>query len=886
MQLSPGTKLAHYEILEPIGKGGMGEVYRARDGKLGRDVAIKVLPDEFAGNEERLARFKREAKVLASLNHPNIAAIYGLEQSESTHFLVLELVPGETLAERISRRPIPWEEIVDIASQITLALEEAHEQGIVHRDLKPANIKQNEDGKVKVLDYGLAKVFQEETPEADTSMSPTLTRDATRVGVILGTAAYMSPEQAKGKRVDKRADVWAFGAVVYEMITGKRAFAGEDVADTLANVLTKEPEWGAITREVPETVRRLLGRCLDRDAKKRLRDIGEARILLDAISAGTPEPQPPRARSERLGWIVAAASMATTLALGIAHLRREPPTKAEVLRFTVSAPEGTTIAPGPAARQLALSPDGRHLAFAARDPAGTSYLWLRDLDSLEARLLPETQDAWFPSWSPDGRFIGFQTPTGLERIAVSGGSSESVCDVRGRGGATWNHAGVIVFAQAGEGLYQVPASGGIPTPLTSLEPSRERSHEWPPFLPDGKHILYFADTVDAEHRGIYVTSLDSDPPRLIFNTEVQSTYAEPGYLLFINGAALMAQPFDVNEMKLTGEPSRVAQDVSYNPQTNRTSFSVSESGVLAFRTGGLGGTPAGQHVWFDREGQRLGEAGPPERDMIPRLSPDETRVAVSRLDETTGTADIWLLNLERGTESRLTFDPSDDTHAIWSPDGNEIVFASNRGGVFDLYRKAASGAGQAQLLLESSLDKVPDDWSSDGQSVFFTTNYGYTVLDTDLFVVSLLDDNSPTPLLETEASETDGHLSPDGRWLAYVAAEGGRPDVYVRPFPTLEGQWLVSTGGGSMPQWRGDGKELFYIDANHDLVAVTVEGGESFEAVSTRVLFQAPVSGFDVYWVPSYAAAGDGRRFLFNVLTEEPGSDAITVVVNWTAELR
>ncbi len=859
MPLSSGVRLGPYEVGALIGSGGMGEVYRARDSKLNRDVALKVLPDLFEDDVQRLARLQREAQVLASINHPNIAAIYGLEEADGVRALVLELVEGPTLAQQIAEGPVPVDEALHIARQIADALEAAHEQGIVHRDLKPANIKVRVDDTVKVLDFGLAKALESETLSADASQSPTLSAAATRAGVILGTAAYMSPEQARGKPIDKRTDIWAFGCVLFEILAGKRVFEAKEVSDIMALVLTKEPVWEVLPPETPEAVRRLLRRCLDKDAKRRLRDIGEARILLGDVEAGAAVSDPPRAAPARLGWIVAAASTVVALALGVANLGQEP-TK-EAIRFRVLTPEGTTIAPGPAARQLALSPDGQHLAFAARDASGTPHLWLRDLDSLEARLLPGTEGAWFPFWSPDGGFIGFQTPGHIKRIAVSGGPPETLCDLRGRDGAAWSPTGVIVFSEAGEGLYQVPASGGIPAPLTTLEPSRKETvHEWPGFLPDARHFLYFADSLEDEHRGIYVGSLDGGEPRLVLNTDVQATYAEPGYLLFLRGATLMAQPFDASSLKLTGEPSRIAEDVTHNPRTNRTSFSVSETGVLAFRTGGLGGTPMSQLVWFDREGQQLETVGQPGSYYSLRLSPDERRIVVSRPDEQTGTHDLWLHNLARGTEARLTFDPSDDDHPVWSPDGTRIAFSSNRGGIFDLYQKAASGAGEARVLLQSGLNKEPSDWSPDGQSLLFTDNGGYTLANTDLSVLSFTGDDGATSLLATEANELHGRLSPDGRWVAYVSDEGGRAQVYVQPFPGLEGRWLISTDGGWAPRWRGDGRELFYLDPGNNLVAVSVAGGESFEVGSARVLIQAPVRSFGIYWLTQYAVTGDGQR--------------------------
>ena len=667
MSLTPGTKLAHYEILEPIGKGGMGEVYRAKDGKLERDVAIKVLPDEFAENEERLARFKREAKVLAALNHPNIASIYGLEQSDSTHYLVLELVPGETLAERIARGPIPLEEALDIASQMAEALEEAHEQSIVHRDLKPANVKQTEDDKIKVLDFGLAKVFQEET-EADSSMSPTLTRDATRVGVILGTAAYMSPEQAKGKPVDKRTDIWAFGCVLYEVLTGKKAFGGETVSETIAEVIRGEPDWEALPAWTPRCIRRLLERCLRKDAKARLRDIGEARIVIGESSDGSGEvatmarPRPFLAGALML--MVAAGGFLLRASLD------EPSSAPPVMRFGVSLGVSQRLEENQDVL-MAMSPTGRHLAYIARS-AGQRLIHVRALDEMEARSLEGTEAARDLFFSPDGRWIGFVSGGQLKKISVDGGTPIELAASAASRGGTWGSDGFVYFAPSySSAIVRVPDTGGDLEPVTVLEVDEgERSHRWPHILPEANALVLTVDIgdnpSDYDDARIDVVSLATRERRRLIEHSSMARYVTPGLLVFSRGSSLFAAAFDSRRLELSGGSVSVLDGVGRSQESGAAYFDVSNNGTLAYVPSASLGTES-MLSWVARDGATEVIPAPPRDYGHVRLSPEGGRIAVT-IDE-----QAWVYDLERKTLTRFSVGAG-VLSPIWTPDGSRLTY--------------------------------------------------------------------------------------------------------------------------------------------------------------------------------------------------------------------
>ncbi len=856
-----GRTLGHYRIVEKIGAGGMGEVYRATDTTLGRDVAIKVLPEAFARDPERLARFEREARVLASLNHPNIAAIYGFEQDrqECLSYLVLEYVPGEVL-----KGPLPVEEALALARQLTEALDAAHEKGFVHRDLKPANIKITPEGQVKVLDFGLAKAFAPEPADPTNPTSATLTVAATGTGVLLGTAAYMSPERARGSNADHRADVWAFGCVLYELLAGRKAFDGDNVSDILAAVLKTEPDWSGLPNSTSPKVRALLRRCLEKEPKRRLRDIGDAWV--------EAEEQPPAApsRPRNTAWIAATAvATAAALALAAFHFLQQPPA-VHTTRFQVAPPEKATSPEYPA-----ISPDGRRLAFVAT-VEGKSLLYVRRLESLAVQPLPGTEDATFPFWSPDSRFLAFFAQGKLKKVDVSGGPPQTLCNTEttSRGG-TWNREGVILFsAGTTTPLVRVPAAGGVPAPATTLDSATESSHRWPHFLRDGRRFLYWVLAPDREKRAIVIGSLDDKPDskerKRLLAGESPAVYSA-GHLLFEREGTLMAQPFDSAKLELRGESFPVVEQIG---TPGRAAFSASPEGTLAYRTGG-GKT---QLAWFDRTGKELERLSQPEEQEDPRLSPDGKRVAVQRRSPE-GMYDIWLLEPARDTSTRFTFHPAADILAVWSPDGSRVVFASNRAGSFNLYQKLSSGSTGEELLLKTDRSNVPTDWSADGRVVLYRSTAPKT--GSDLWALPLEGDRKPFPVVQTEFQESHGQFSPDGRWIAYSSDSSSLHQVYVQAFPKPSGTFQVSTKGGIRPRWRRDGKELFYMTLDLKLMAVEVKAtATTFEPGRPRELFQTRAATTTVISV--YDVSGDGQRFLINTDIEAEGPTPITVVTNWT----
>jgi eukaryotic-like serine/threonine-protein kinase len=895
-----GRNLAHYRITAAIGAGGMGEVYRATDTRLGREVALKVLPKAVAAEPDRLARFDREARLLASLNHPNVAQLYGFETAgaedgTTIHLLTMELVEGEDLAERLKRGPIPLEEALAIAKQIAEALEEAHEKGIVHRDLKPANVKVTNDDAVKVLDFGLAKAVEADAAPLDISTSPTISRVATQAGVLLGTAAYMSPEQAKGKPVDRRADIWAFGCVLYEMLSGQSTFAGETVTDTLAAVIKEEPDWSRIAVGAPMRLRILLQRCLQKDPRQRLRDIGDARIVLDEVLSGTPDAAlaaAPRVTGplwrRALPWAVAALLLFALGPIAFLYLRQPPTTPPPVARLQIQLSEGMSLG-----GNFALSPDGRQLAFVAAGSDGVERLWIRPLDSLEARPLPGA-DSDSPNlppffWSPDSRFIAFQSSGSLEKIDVTGGPAQPLSDVHGTAvGGSWNRDGIIIFPQARGPIFRVSADGGSATPVTALDASRgDITDSYPVFLPDGRHFLYVR-LAAAPHSGIYLGSLDVKPSeqpttRLLPDTAmpvyVPSSDAAPGYVLFVRNSVLLAQPFDERHLELSGEPVVVADHVG--SEGGFGFFSASRTGMLVYRNGRQ--EQYLQFRWFDRQGKVLGSVGEPGGYITAVLSPDGTHAAISRFGEIP--TNIWLLDLLRGTSTRLTFGSS-ALWPVWSPDGSAIVFSS-RG---NLYRKLANGAKEEELILQGG-EPAPTSWSRDGRFLL------YSVVDpktnADLWVLPLAGDKKPVPLLRTGFNEQEGHFSRDGRYVVYTSDESGRNEIYVCQFSSdsagsaaeLGAKWLISNSGGSEPRWRGDGKEIDYRASDGRLMTVEVVTTPAFHAGAPVALFQTPPA-YGPAGLPRWDVTPDGRRFLFATPGEQAAAAPFTVVLNWQAALK
>jgi len=887
MTLTTGTRLGTYEVVALIGAGGMGEVYRAHDTRLGRDVALKVLPEAFARDGQRMARFEREAKLLASLNHPNIAAIYGLEESGPIRALVMELVEGPTLAERVAGGAVPVEEALPIARQVADAVEYAHDNNVIHRDLKPANIKVKADGMVKVLDFGLAKAMSEEPSAADINNSPTLSMAATRQGVILGTAAYMSPEQAKGKTADRRADVWAFGVVLFELLTGRQAFQGDDVTEILAAVVMKEPALDALPAKTPPAIRNLVRRCLEKNLRRRLPHIGEARMTIeDVLSGATPaEPVPaaPRKSRERLLVVVAAAlfvALVAALTLGALAYFRRAPAQALTMRFFVSLPDSwilpaaglTTTAP------LAVSPDGQRVAFLARSKDGRSLLWVRALNTLAAQSLAGTENALRPFWSPDSRFLGFFAGGKLKKIDISGGPPITLCDVPDGFGGAWSRDGVIVFVPTvASPVQKVSASGGVPTAATTLGEG-ESGHRMPFFLPDGRHFLYRAVTATGGSGGpIYVASLDLAQRKMLLNADSSNVLYTQGHLIFLRETTLMAQPFDAERLELTGEVFPIAEQIQTQGNPLAGVFSASENGVLAYQTGAAG---AGSQLgWFDRTGKPMGVLGGTALYSDLDLSPDGKRASVNIQES--GNRDIWIHDVARGLRTRFTFDPAEELMSLWSPDGSRVVFNSRRKGHLDLYQKPSSGAGPEELLLEDNRDKYPVSWSSDGQFILYGSTGGPT--SSDLFALPLSGDRKPSPFLQTQFNEGAGQFSPDGRWVAYSSNASGRMEIYVAPFPGPGGKWQISTAGGLYPRWRQDGTELFYLALDNKLMAAAVNGkGPSFEIGAVKPLFETRTAGIRY----PYDVSADGQRFLINTAPEQAVSAPFTVVLNWTAGLK
>jgi len=865
MPLSAGDKLGPYEILVAIGKGGMGEVFRARDTRLNRDVAIKVSSEHFS------ERFEREARVVASLNHPNVCSLYDV----GPNYLVMELVEGPTLAERITQGAIALDETAGIARQIAAALDAAHEKGIVHRDLKPGNVKIKPDGMVKVLDFGLAKIGG--TPSVASDESPTLTMGQTEAGMILGTAAYMPPEQAKGKPVDKRADIWAFGAVVYEMLTGRPLFPGESTTEVLASVIKEEPD----LNRAPAQAQLLLRRCLEKDPNHRLRDIGDAMPLLEVAPQTAPLLQK--------AWLWPAVAGVLLIALGLASyalFRENLQAPIETVRFQIPAPDK-----GSFNVYLTLSPDGRKLAYVASGADGQSRVWIRSIDSLESRPLAGTEGAASPFWSPDSRFIAFGDGTKVKRIDVSGGPVQTIVDLpAGAGVGFWASDGTMLVGNrgAGPGMWRVSPTEGTASQITKADTSRqERAHGFPVLLPDGRHFLYTRLAASPENAGVFLGSLDAKPDaqgsRRILPVQSSSMYVPPvgsgpGHLVFLQDRVLMAQPFDAKRFELSGEPVALAEQIGTLGAYGF--FSVSATGALAYRVGGVDANNR-QLTWYDRQGNALGSVGQPvDFQGQPVISPDGGAVAIARIDRQAAFSDIWVHDLARNTDSRLTSGPGSSANPVWSPDGSKIAFGNSRHGIPSVFQKAANGVGQDEELDKDARPKNVRDWSRDNQYIIEevgrTSKTGLAV-----WVLPLSGDRKPFPYLESEFDQENPRISPNGQFLAYESNETKRNEIYVQSFPRPGGKWQVSTDGGASPVWSRDGKELFFRGANGKLMVAGVRSGpgNKFDNDLPKPLFDLPggAGSFDVN--------KDGR-FLIPAPVGQSASAPITVVVNWTAGLK
>jgi eukaryotic-like serine/threonine-protein kinase len=887
MPLAAGTKLGPYEILAPLGAGGMGEVYRGRDTKLDREVAVKVLPASLARDPERLARFEREAKVLASLNHPNIAQIYGVQEAEGYQALVMELVPGETLGAVIktSRTGLPLEEASKMAAQMVDALSAAHDKGITHRDFKPANVMITTEGVVKVLDFGLAAVSQTTDAATGTNVA-TLTMSPTSAGMIMGTAPYMSPEQARGAQADRRSDIFSFGVVLYEMLTAKQLFHGETVSDVLAAVLKDSPKLD----DVPEQVRPLLQRCLQKDPKKRLQSIGDWDLLLsnplpsrDSHGAGTDTEHSARSlsRLSYAGWIAAGVFALLAAAVTLIHFRETPE---QTSRYSITLPENSAV------HSFALSPDGRTLVIAAA-AKGRRQLWLRPMGALQFQPMPFTEDAAYPFWSPDSRYIGFFAQQKLKKVAASGGPAQSLCDVPNARGGSWGRDDVIVFSPSNSGasIQRVSAAGGVPFDVSKTKGDLKH----PVFLPDSRHFLYVSATNSIE-QGIFVDSLDGKEHRRVLPDVSGAAFApltgggRTGLILFSRENTLMAAPFDPASAQLAGDVFPIAEGVSLTTNVNYLPAAVSENGVLVYLAGG--DARGSQLSWFGRSGEVLGKVGAAGSVFEPAISPDEKLVVYRR--QAGLWWDLWIHDQSRGTEIRFTNSASVNSGPFWSPKGDRIVFESNRnGGVYNLYQKAASGSGQEEPLLPNTNTGNTSQWSRDGRFIVYNeigpkTNHDIWVLPDE----GPAAERKPVLFLQTEFDEIQGQLSPDSHWMAFTSDRSGRREVYVRPFPPGDGEWSISLAGGEMPRWRGDGKELFYEAADGKMMAVAVKA-----VAGAKPSFEAgtPVALFDAHMVHAYSnnlieydVTADGKRFLVNANAPGAAAPPLTVVTNWQSGLK
>jgi eukaryotic-like serine/threonine-protein kinase len=876
----------------------MGEVYKARDTRLDRIVAIKVLPTHLADRAELRDRFEREAKTIASLNHPHICTLYDTGHQGGIDFLVMEYLDGETLAQRLLKGPLPIQQVLQYAIEISDALDKAHRKGVTHRDLKPGNIMLTKTG-TKLLDFGLAKLKQEAVPSIPDSQLPTMKSAITGQGTILGTLQYMAPEQVEAKEVDGRTDIFAFGAVVYEMATGRKAFEGKTSASVMAKILEVDPpSMASLQPMTPPALDRVVKKCLAKEPEKRWQAASDVCDELKWIAEGgsqTGIPAPGAASRKsplsnaRLAWLFAAVLFLAVLVLGSFAYFKRPPEQARAVRFTLFPPDkwslaGTGAVTTGATAPVMISPDGRQIAFVAANEEGKALLWVRSLDALTAQALAGTDGASAPFWSPDSRSLAFFAGGKLKKIDVSGAPPITLCDAPDNRGGTWNRDGLIVFAPTNTSVLQkVSASGGVPAAATVLGQG-ELGHIRPSFLPDGRHFLYSTIGPRAGLGGpIYLGSLDSAERKVLFNANSANALYTQGYLLFLRETTLVAQPFDARRLVLTGDAFPIAERIRTSNSTQPYGyFSASENGALVYQTGAE--TANSQLLWFDRTGKQIGPLGDPAVYNAVELSPDGKRASISITDDAGKGVDIWIYDVARGLRTRFTFGPSRASEAIWSPDGRRIVFNSRRKGSLDLYQKDSSGAGNEEMLLESNADKYPDSWSMDGNFLLYESLGSSRT--SDLFVLPLTGDRKPFPLLQTQFGGTGyGRISPDGRWVAYGSNESGRNEVYVAPFPGPGGKWQISTGGGTRPRWRHDGSEIFYLAPDSKLMVASVSGkGAGFEVGAVKLLFPTRAVGFGGFY--PYDVSADGQRFLINTTQEQATSSPITVVLNWTAGLK
>jgi serine/threonine protein kinase len=891
MLLTPGARLGPYEIVAPLGAGGMGEVYKARDTRLDRTVAIKILPAGVGDDPWRQERFRREARAISSLTHAHICTLHDIGEQDGVEFLVMEYLAGETLAHRLLRGALPLEDVLRIAVQLADALDVAHRAGLVHRDLKPANVMLTSTG-AKVLDFGLAKWHGIASDAVVSGVQATAHSTLTQVGTVVGTIQYMAPEQVEGKAADARSDLFALGAIVYEMTTGRRAFEGTSNASVMAAILTAAPPPMATLQPVtPPALDHVVKTCLAKSPDERWQAAGDVARELKWISEtslqwGIPASAKADAKRGTYYWIGATALFASMSALlAFVHLR-EAPIEVSQVRLFIPPPDHAAY---PNYNQIesppVISPDGRQIAFIAHEIGRPDSVWVRPLDSLAARALPGTDgvpnSSLRPFWSPDSRSLGFFAGGKLKRIDLSGGPPEVLADAPDGRGGTWSQQGIIVFAPVADGpLYRVPATGGAVTRATILQPPQV-GHRWPVFLPDGRHFLYlnrpFPQLRDST---IDVASLDSADVMHVLGAGItffNVAYATTGHLLFMRGDTLFAQWFDPNRLVLSHEPIAIAEQLGADTGAGAM-FSISSNGILVYRKRVAPITS--QLAWLDRSGQRVGAIGAPASQDGLSLSPDGTRVAFRRI--LMGRSDIWVLSTATGAAARLTLD-SGHFSPVWSPDGRHIAFGTQRRSesrmINGVFRQSSSGVGEVEMLVEGRYTTNPTDWSQDGRFIIYSDQDATTKA--DLWALPLVGDRKPFPVVRTAGSDNFGQLSPDGRWLAYTSDVSGRDEVYVQSFPTATGKWQVSTSGGTQPRWRRDGKELFYVSAEGALTAASVTRVADGIDVSVQKPLFAYHSGGEDY---TYAVSRDGRRFLGNTVVSD-ASQPIVVVLNWQSAL-
>ena len=892
MSLSTGSRLGPYEIVGPLGAGGMGEVYRAKDTRLARLVAIKVLPLHLSAQPELRQRLEREARAVSSLNHPNICTLFDIGHHEGIDYLVMEYLEGETLAERLKRGPLPFPELMRAAIQIAGALDRAHRSGIVHRDLKPGNIMMTKSG-TKLLDFGLAKGMGLASAPSNLTVSPTMTSPLTTDGAIVGTFQYMAPEQLEGGEADARSDIFALGAVIYEMATGTRAFEGKTQASLIASILKEEPRPIRTTvPAAPAPLDRLVRQCLQKDPDERIQSAHDVRLQIQEIAeggasiaegaTGAERPAPSRVR-ERLAWGIAVlASLAAVAAAAAAFFKAEAPPQSVV--SSIPPPPGATFQTN--IKGMALSPDGRQIVFVAHGVQG-SGLWVRSLDSPKARLLGGTEGAECPFWSPDTRSIGFYAEGKLRKVDLAGGQSDALAPMSICLGASWSRDGSILYVSDRYlPIMKIRATGGEPVALAAPGAKQgKRIFSQPSLLPDGRHILYTVNETweGGENNGIFVATIDGKEEKRILPILSNARYVAPGYLVFAKDGSLRAQRFDPESLQLSGDPITLVDGVQYMGFYASHLFSVSDTGMLAFIAGE--GTLTRRFTWIDRKGAILETVGKPGNYFSPRLSHDGRRIAFDQSEATSDSGDIWVLERERDVATRLTFDPRNESAPVWSPDGRRILFFGNFPNRSDLFTVPSDGTGVVETVLSNQTDNLASDWSSDGKFILVQSSKGSGLSNTDLWIYSP-EDKKAEPWLNAPYAERQARFSPDQKWIAYTSNESGRVEVYIRGFMPAGGKWRVSSDGGHSPVWRSDGKELFFISSDSKVMSVAVRPGASFDGAAATPLFQVPGDMLDLTVVTQYDVSPDGQSFLMNLDTPTEGQRLITLVTNWSSMLK